>query len=560
MTLISTVGGASGPLYGSFFLQLGTATAGKADIAARRLRRRPGQRRRPASRARQGRARRQDDARGAPPRPQTRSTRLPTRARPSEALAAGAAAAEEGMLATIPLVARKGRASYLGERSAGHQDPGATSTHLLLKAAADTWPRARAATRQTRRDHCMAEYVGAPRPGHDEHPVHDLRPRRPASSRSTRRSTSRSSRSPAGSSTTRRRSGRAARRSSRAPSTTAGITGERPRRGRHHQPARDDRGLGPAHRQAVYNAIVWQDTRTDAIVDELAATTAARTASAPRPACRWRRTSPAPRSSGCWTTSTARAREAEAGELLFGTIDTWCLEPHRRHRRRRPRHRRDQRQPHDADEPRDARLGRRDLGVIGIPRSMLPAIRPRREVYGDGDGRRSPGIPSPATSATSRRPCSARPASPPARPRTPTAPAASCCSTPARSRCRRRAACSRRVGYKFGDQPAGLRAGGLDRRHRRARAVAARQPRADRERRRRSRRWPRRSTTTAASTSCRRSPACSRRTGSRDARGVIAGLTRYVNKGHLARAVARGHRVADARGPRRHERATPASR
>ena len=42
------------------------------------------------------------------------------------------AAAEQGMTSTIPLVARKGRASYLGERSAGHQDPGATSTYLLL--------------------------------------------------------------------------------------------------------------------------------------------------------------------------------------------------------------------------------------------------------------------------------------------------------------------------------------------------------------------------------------------------------------------------------------------
>ncbi|MGH9184389.1 MAG: DAK2 domain-containing protein, partial [Acidimicrobiales bacterium] len=55
------------------------------------------------------------------------------------ALRRSAAAAEEGMKATIPLVARKGRASYLGERSAGHQDPGATSSWLLLKAAADTW-------------------------------------------------------------------------------------------------------------------------------------------------------------------------------------------------------------------------------------------------------------------------------------------------------------------------------------------------------------------------------------------------------------------------------------
>jgi dihydroxyacetone kinase-like protein len=57
----------------------------------------------------------------------------------SEALRRSAAAAEQGMKDTIPLVARKGRASYLGERSAGHQDPGATSSYMMLKAAADTW-------------------------------------------------------------------------------------------------------------------------------------------------------------------------------------------------------------------------------------------------------------------------------------------------------------------------------------------------------------------------------------------------------------------------------------
>ena len=65
----------------------------------------------------------------------------------SAALASGAdtqtaldravAAAEEGMQATIPLQARKGRASYLGERSIGHQDPGATSSYLILKALRD---------------------------------------------------------------------------------------------------------------------------------------------------------------------------------------------------------------------------------------------------------------------------------------------------------------------------------------------------------------------------------------------------------------------------------------
>ena len=56
----------------------------------------------------------------------------------SRGLADSAEAARQGMEATIPLVARKGRASYLGERSAGHQDPGATSSHLLMRTAADT--------------------------------------------------------------------------------------------------------------------------------------------------------------------------------------------------------------------------------------------------------------------------------------------------------------------------------------------------------------------------------------------------------------------------------------
>jgi dihydroxyacetone kinase-like protein len=56
-----------------------------------------------------------------------------------DALRQSADAAEQGMRDTVPLVARKGRASYLGERSAGHQDPGDTSSHLLLEAAAETW-------------------------------------------------------------------------------------------------------------------------------------------------------------------------------------------------------------------------------------------------------------------------------------------------------------------------------------------------------------------------------------------------------------------------------------
>jgi dihydroxyacetone kinase-like protein len=139
MTLVSTVGGASGPLYGTLFLQLGTATAGKTEITredwAAAL-----------SAAVQG-----VQARGkAELQDKTMIDALmPARDAFAEAVAEGAkfgdaldrsvAAAEAGMKATIPLVARKGRASYLGERSADHQDPGATSSYLLLKTAADTW-------------------------------------------------------------------------------------------------------------------------------------------------------------------------------------------------------------------------------------------------------------------------------------------------------------------------------------------------------------------------------------------------------------------------------------
>jgi dihydroxyacetone kinase-like protein len=139
MTLVSTVGGASGPLYGTFFLQLGGGTAARADIELGDF----------ATAMEAGIAGIQRLGKAEPGDKTMLDALLPARDAlrggldrgdaPADALAAAVAAAEQGMLATIPLVARKGRASYLGERSAGHQDPGATSSHLLLKAAADTW-------------------------------------------------------------------------------------------------------------------------------------------------------------------------------------------------------------------------------------------------------------------------------------------------------------------------------------------------------------------------------------------------------------------------------------
>jgi phosphoenolpyruvate---glycerone phosphotransferase subunit DhaL len=139
MALISTVGGAGGPLYGTLFLHMGTATTGKNELG-------PDDWRAALEAALAG-----VQMRGkAEPGDKTMVDALmPGRDALAQALSEGAefadalqrsaTAAEEGMRATVPLVARKGRASYLGERSAGHQDPGATSTYLLLKTAADIW-------------------------------------------------------------------------------------------------------------------------------------------------------------------------------------------------------------------------------------------------------------------------------------------------------------------------------------------------------------------------------------------------------------------------------------
>jgi len=138
MALISSVGGAGGPLYGTLFLQMGTATAGKNELEPSDW-----------AAALEG-AVNGVQARGkAEPGDKTMLDALiPGRDAFAAAVADGASfddalrrsaeAAEEGMKATVPLVARKGRASYLGERSAGHQDPGATSSYLLLKTAAES--------------------------------------------------------------------------------------------------------------------------------------------------------------------------------------------------------------------------------------------------------------------------------------------------------------------------------------------------------------------------------------------------------------------------------------
>lgn len=139
MTLVSTVGGAGGPLYGTLFLQLGVASAGKVELAPEDWR--AALEAAVAGVVARGKAEPQDKTMvdALTPARDAYVAALADGAALGDALRASADAAEEGMRATIPLVARKGRASYLGERSAGHQDPGATSSALLLRTVADIW-------------------------------------------------------------------------------------------------------------------------------------------------------------------------------------------------------------------------------------------------------------------------------------------------------------------------------------------------------------------------------------------------------------------------------------
>jgi dihydroxyacetone kinase-like protein len=133
MTLMSTVGGASGLLYGNFFLKAATMTAGKGALSAAELAEVVGAG--VEAIAQRGRAVVGDKTMIDAWRPAVDALRqaLAGKQELVNALRASVVAAEEGMKDTIPLQARKGRASYLGERSIGHQDPGATSAVLILR-------------------------------------------------------------------------------------------------------------------------------------------------------------------------------------------------------------------------------------------------------------------------------------------------------------------------------------------------------------------------------------------------------------------------------------------
>jgi dihydroxyacetone kinase-like protein len=126
--LISTVGGASGPLYGTLLRRTGKALGDAAEVGLEQL----------AEALRAG----VDGVMtlgGAAPGDKTMLDALvPAADTLASGFGAARTAAEEGAAATVPMQARKGRASYLGERSIGHQDPGATSSALLIAALEET--------------------------------------------------------------------------------------------------------------------------------------------------------------------------------------------------------------------------------------------------------------------------------------------------------------------------------------------------------------------------------------------------------------------------------------
>jgi dihydroxyacetone kinase-like protein len=135
MKLISTVGGASGPLYGTFFLRLGTALADHTEVE-------PGQLAAAFRAGLEGVIARGKAEVGDKTMVDAMAGAVDALERGASedwaaALRAAARTAAEGRDRTTALVARKGRASYLGVRSAGHQDPGATSTAILFESLRD---------------------------------------------------------------------------------------------------------------------------------------------------------------------------------------------------------------------------------------------------------------------------------------------------------------------------------------------------------------------------------------------------------------------------------------
>ena len=137
MTLLSKVGGASGPLYGTAYMEAGKITAGKTELA-------PSDRKAIFSAAIAGIQKRGHAVKGEKtmldaliPASEAFTAEIDGGSDMLKALDVACVAAREGVEYTKTIIATKGRASYLGERSIGHQDPGATSTLITLEAIRD---------------------------------------------------------------------------------------------------------------------------------------------------------------------------------------------------------------------------------------------------------------------------------------------------------------------------------------------------------------------------------------------------------------------------------------
>jgi len=138
MTLISTVGGASGALYGTFFLQASTSAGSRTELTPSEFG--SALEKGLAGIVSRGKATVGDKTMVDALQPAIKMYKdaIESGETLDLALSKAVSAAEEGLKSTVPLVARKGRASYLGERSAGHPDPGASSAVLLFRSAAET--------------------------------------------------------------------------------------------------------------------------------------------------------------------------------------------------------------------------------------------------------------------------------------------------------------------------------------------------------------------------------------------------------------------------------------
>ena len=265
----------------------------------------------------------------------------------------------------------------------------------------------------------------------------------------------------------------------------------------------------------VANALVWQDTRVDDYVAELSREGGpdrfrAKTGLAAQHLFQQPENSLAARSCAGHPQAGRSRRSSFRQHRFFSDLapDWW-------HRRRTSHHRRHQCQPHPADGSRYARRGIEDLlDAFGIPAAMLPRICSSGEAYGTvkvgaAKGVAIAGILGDQQAALVGQTCFKSGEAK-------NTYGTGCFLLMNTGERAVRSTCGllTTVAYKFGNEPARLRARGQHRHHRRAGAMDARQPGPDRQPAPRSKLWPARSKTTAASISSRRSPDSTRRTGS----------------------------------------------